>query len=230
MQKFLEIPRDKLLAIAKKLDVDIPKTITSKIDILNKIIDILDQRDRVSTIRMLGVEGRDGKVYEVVYQGKRCALKQFKPEKSKKDIQKEAKFLELASSHGISPKVYCVDLTRKYIISELLHETLFDRLKHQNGKMSLPQQQQLIGILDKLDQIEVYHGDPSPLNFMFDSKDRLYAIDYGFAKLSKNKKKSDMLLGFILQMKNIGIDVDHEYSLLKTHISNQDLKKCGLKA
>ena len=73
---------------------------------------------------------------------------------------------------------------------------------------------------------------------MFDSKNKMKVIDFGFGKeIDKDLIKKYgtqrpnmkfMVLGFILKMKGLGVDVNKEYSHLKSHIDVEELKKCSI--
>lgn len=190
-------------------------------------------------INSIGIEGRDGKVSLVSFKGKKYALKQFRTSKPSEEIKKEINFLEKASKEGISPKIIHYDLKEKYIIMDLLENSLFDVLRMTNGIMSVFQQREFVKLNEKMDQIGIYHGDPSPLNFLFDKKNKLKVIDFGFSEYidkkfiqkhnSKTPNQKFMLLGFILKMKSLGVDVDNNYNYIKRYIDKSDLEKCGIK-
>ena len=111
-----------------------------------------------------------------------------------------------------------------------LGETLFDRLKRANGVMSEADQNRFVEIVDRLDSIGVYHGDPSPLNFLYDDTGVMKIIDFGFGKKLKTGEKSDrnaMFLGFLLKMKEIGIPPEM-YSIIKKQVPKPYLEKCGI--
>lgn len=198
----------------------------------------IDSR-QITKVKKLGVEGKDGTVWLIKYKPtisskpKEYALKQFKSRKSSGEIQREAELQIISSKVGISPRVIEVDILSKYIIMEYIEgDSLFDTLKKSNGAMSIHDQINFVKVIDKLDEIGVYHGDPSPLNFMYDKNKNLKIIDFGFGKkmdnTDPNKNRKSMLLGFILKMKQIGVNVDKNYSYIKKHIDSEDLKQCGI--
>lgn len=198
--------------------------------------------ERYKRIKKIGSGGKDGTVYLVEFKkGKnieKYALKQFRMDKSPDLIQKEAKFLELCGKEGISPKIIEVDINSRFIVMDLMGESLFNVLKATDGIMSIYQQKEFVKIISKLDEIGIYHGDPSPLNFLFDPNYKLKIIDFGFGeKIDKDfiKKhgtntpnKKFMLLGFLIKMKSLGIDINRNYNYIKSQVDIEDLKKCGI--
>jgi tRNA A-37 threonylcarbamoyl transferase component Bud32 len=208
------------------------------VDLLNKKFE-LDHKNKYKKIKSLGVKGKDGNVFEVENQGKKYALKQFRKNKPIEMLKKEAEMLKICSKHGISPAIFEVDVASRFIVMDLLGSSLFDTLNSTKGIMSLYQQEEFVLLILKLDKIGIYHGDPSPLNFLFD-KDRLKVIDFGFSERIDKKfidkhntstpNQKFMLLGFILKMKSLGVDVDSNYSYIKRHISTEDLRRCGIKS
>jgi tRNA A-37 threonylcarbamoyl transferase component Bud32 len=202
----------KILTIDDKLDrKKIIKTIKERL-----FFDSVLQKD-YKIINQLGIDGKDGRVYKIKYKNdpKFYALKQFSNKKSIDQIRKEIIFLKEASLVGIAPKILTYNLDKKYIVMEMLEKTLFDFLKEKNGVMDEEIQKKFISVIKKLDKMGIYHGDPSPLNFMFDSGD-IKVIDFGMSELVNIKKHKTnepninfMLLGFILQMKTLGIDIDN---------------------
>ena len=193
---------------------------------------ILTETKSFTKMEQLGVKGKDGNVYKVLLNGTHYALKQFRKNKSDSLIEKESQLLQKCSTKNISPKVIETNLEQKYIIMELLDESLFDVLKKSNGVMTLYQQEEFISILKKLDKLGIYHGDPSPLNFMF-KEDKMKIIDFGFGseiddqfvKKYKTKKPNIdfMILGFILKMKEIGVNIKKNYSVLKTYLDKKTI-------
>lgn len=192
-------------------------------------------RNKYKIIDKLGHEGKEGTIYLVTKGKKEYAMKQFKQTKSENNIQKEAKLLKIAYKIGVAPKVYDVDLENKWIVMEKLNKSLFDILKENQGKLSKQYQKRMIEICKKLDEAEIYHGDPSPLNFM-EKDGQLYIIDFGFGSyidekyIQKNNTSkpniSFMILGFLLKIKDV-CDMNNFKELLKV-IPKQDIEKFGL--
>lgn len=207
------------------------------IKLLKKHFKIIDDQ-KFAKIRRLGIQGKEGTVWAIKYNNSRnpseFALKQFRHTKSSQEMVRESELQKIASRGGISPKVEEVDIFGKFIVMELVGgETVFDRLKKSNGVMTISEQKEFVQVIYKLDKLGVYHGDPSPLNFIYDDRKKLKIIDFGFGrKIQKGEKdlnKKTMLLGFILKMKEIGVDVDKNYSYIKDRIDKDDLVKCGIR-
>jgi serine/threonine protein kinase len=89
-----------------------------------------------------------------------------------------------------------------------LEYSLFDVIK-KNGKMTKKHQTDVIKILEILDKNKIFHGDVSPLNFMFDKNGKMYIIDYGMSKnidskfLKKYGNNSNIKLGLTVFILNI---------------------------
>ena len=122
-----------------------------------------------------------------------------------------------------------------------LNKNLFDVLKENKGHLSDYLQTEIIRIIMTLDNIKIFHGDPNPLNFMLDSNDKLYIIDYGFGKKIDDKlvKKHGthninmkfMILGLVLKLRDIfkpNIFGNISYSILNTYLSNDVKTKFGI--
>lgn len=178
--------------------------------------------DRYTQIEQLGEKGKEGTVYLVRDKRKKCdcAMKCFRKNKSSTALKKELQFQREASKHGICPDVYDYDTVSKYIVMEKMDTTLFSLLKRRKGVMATTYQKQMVNIFRKLDEIGIFHGDASPLNFMISGR-KLYIIDFGFAKcidttlIKKFKTKSPnmkfMIVGFILKMREIVPEARYEY-------------------
>ena len=183
----------------------------------------------------IGYEGKEGTVYNVKKGSKYYAMKKFKKDKSENKLKLESDLQKIASKENISPKIYDVDLENKYIVMDKLDKNLFDILKENNGKLSSKYQKRMIEIFKTLDKVNVYHGDPNPLNFM-EKNGELYIIDFGFGskiddkvcnKLkSKTPNLSYMPIGFLLKIKDV-CDTKNYPELLKC-ISKEDRIKFGL--
>lgn len=194
-----------------------------------------EKGERYTIIEKIGHEGKEGTIYSVKYGKKVLAMKQFKKTKSENNIIKEGELLKIASKLGVSPKVYDIDLENKRIVMEKLDKSLFDILKENRGKLESKYQKRMIEICEKLDKAGIYHGDPSPLNFMTKG-DELYIIDFGFGSkidekfIEKNRTSkpniSFMILGFLIKVKDV-CNVS-EYKELMKVLSKEDKKKFGL--
>lgn len=192
----------------------------------------MEKIDRYKIIENLGKKGKDGIVKLVLdthNNNKQMAMKCFRKNKNITDFTKEIYLQEIASKAGIAPKIRDADNISMYIVMEKLEKTLFEVLKENKGKMSISDQKQMVKIIDKLDECGVFHGDPSPLNFMYSKRGKLYVIDFGLSSyidsklIKKNNtscpNKKFMLIGFILQMRKfVGDSVRYEF--LEKVISN----------
>jgi len=186
-------------------------------------------------LEQLGNNGKEGQAFNIKVKSKYYALKKFKKAKSKNNILKEAQLQHTASLKGISPNIYECNLDKKYIIMDKLDTNLFKILRKNNGKLSIKYQKEIVRIINMLDKINIFHGDPNPANFMI--KDgKLYIIDYGFAKIIDQKlykklqttvpNKKFMLLGFILKCKDSFSNTNYTY--LKKYLNEDDINKFNL--
>jgi len=167
--------------------------------------------DKYTKFEQLGEKGKEGITYLVSdNRGKKYAMKTFRKGKSSATLEREYILQKKAAKVGVAPKIYDYDTVSKYIVMEKMDRHLF------NGKeINLTKEQQLtiLEIFDKLDQAGVFHNDINILNFMV-KKDRIYLIDYGFAreitpKLIKKlgtdiPNKKLMTLGIVMKLKELG--------------------------
>ena len=124
----------------------------------------------------------------------------------------ETTFQKIASKYDLSPKIKEIDTDNRFIVMEKLDFNLIDYIKKNKGVISTNVQRRIIEIINTLDKIKVFHGDPNPLNFMF-KKNKLYIIDFGFSKKIDitTKKEYDtlfvnkkfMILGLLIKLKEI---------------------------
>lgn len=173
--------------------------------------------DPYTVVKQLGSKGKDANVYLVRNsKGKLYARKQFRKNKNISAIKKEVDMQKIAASIKLSPKIIEYDLNKKYIIMQALDKNLFDLMKKKNGKISQKYQKEMLKIFKTLDQIGIFHKDPSPLNFMLDSKDDLYIIDFGMASnINKQKDGSNpnydqMTLGMLLKLRSVCPNVTYK--------------------
>jgi tRNA A-37 threonylcarbamoyl transferase component Bud32 len=186
----------------------------------------------------LGCKGKEGDVYLVKRNrsNREYAMKKFNSKKSGARIEQEAKLQKIGSQIGISPKIIEYDTDAKFIVMERLEQSLFDILKTQKTKLKIEQQKRIISIFKALDTIEVFHGDPSVLNFLVDKTGKLYIIDYGMAKKidnalikkhgTKNLNMKFMVLGLLVKLKEMFPEV--QYTYLMKFVSDSDKSKFGL--
>ena len=199
--------------------------------------------DKYVSIEKLGAKGKDGLVYLVECLDSKdskesktkYAMKTFRANKSSKSIKEEARLQKIAAKAGISPSIIEYDTVFNYIVMEKLDHNLLDIMKAQNKELTKTQQNQLIKIFKKLDEISIFHSDPNPLNFMM-KKNKMYIIDFGFAKEIDDKviKKygstpnlSLMTLGFILKLKGLGCPIT-SYQYMLSYLKQDDIEKFGL--
>jgi predicted Ser/Thr protein kinase len=153
----------------------------------------------------LGKKGKDGNLF-IVHRGNRSMIAKVFKNKNIEKIEAETFFLKKGYELGISPKTY--GYGNNYILMDRLEYSLFDVIK-KNGKMTKKHQTDVIKILEILDKNKIFHGDVSPLNFMFDKNGKMYIIDYGMSKnidskfLKKYGNNSNIKLGLTVFILNI---------------------------
>ena len=177
-------------------------------------------------VRQLGKPGKEGVVYLVTNGYDKYAMKTFRKTKSGATLEKEAFYQHVASKKGISPRIIEYNPDDKYIIMELLDKTLMEIIEAQKG-LSKSQQEQILQLYKKLDEVGVMLNDANPLNIM-EKNGRLYAIDYGFAKFTSHKDFKDyeypneqlMPLGLMLWLKDCckSTDVLRSLTVIKNAI------------
>lgn len=226
-----------------KNPIKIKSAIKKKVASVKKVRFVLKEKPQNQTklgtkyarIKTIGYEGREANVMEVKDDsGKTYAMKIYKPEISKQLMEKEVDVLKRLEARGITPKIIDHNLKERYIVMEKLDETLYDRINKNKGVLDDSIQKKMIKIFDILDEEKVFHGDASPLNFMF-KKDKLYIIDFGFSKmitpavikeLKTTKPNHEiMTLGFIIKVKD-HIPITTMKTLLKC-VPKDQLVKCG---
>ena len=137
--------------------------------------------DCYKIIKQLGDKGKEGVTYLVVdNKGKEYAMKTFKKNKSSRILKHEVNMQDRASKAGIAPIIIDVNTVGKTIVMEKMDCHLIERRK--SKKLTIKQQQNIIVIYKKLDQVGVFHGDSNILNYMYKGN-KLYIIDYGFSKI-----------------------------------------------
>jgi len=187
------------------------------------IKDIRNKKHELYKIgKQIGNEGKDAKVYEVIVNGNKYALKQYKKSKSSSKIRKEADMQIKLSKRGISPDVIDVDLERKYIIMKKLTGHLFT--DEAGTIIKKKHQEQLYRIYNIMDDEKIFHSDVNPLNYML-KNDKVYVIDFGMSivinnslikKLNTDTPNTDiMTLGITLKMKSLNYD-PYSYKYLQT--------------
>ena len=168
----------------------------------------------------LGMRGKEGLVTEVKIRGKTYAKKQFKLNKSPRELEREVRLQRIAAAGGVSPNILEFNLHSKYILMEKLSKNLFEILTQKNGKMTKKLQKEILKIFKRLDRIGIFHKDPNPLNFMLDNDGNLFIIDFGFAqeidpkKHGKSPNQNQMTLGLLIKFQKFFPSQD--YSILKS--------------
>jgi tRNA A-37 threonylcarbamoyl transferase component Bud32 len=195
-----------------------------------------DKTNKYLIDKKIGHQGKEGTIYKVKKEGgkKEYALKQFSKSKSSNNLEKEANFLKIAGNAEISPKMIEYNLDKKYIVMDLLDKSLFDILKENKGKISIEYQKRIIEICKLLDKLGIFHGDPSPLNFM-EKDGKLYIIDFGFSKeinddilqkVGKHPNLKVIPLGFMVKIKEVCNPKN--FPELMKYISKEDKVQFGL--
>ena len=195
----------------------------------------VSKNKKYSIVSQIGNKGKEGTTYHVKNsKGHDFAMKTFRGNKSISNLKHEAELQKKAADNKLSPKVIEVDEINKYIIMDLCETNLFDLLKKTNGVITEYVQDEIVKIIKSLDKIGIFHGDPNPLNFMFRG-DKLYIIDFGFAKkIDENLIKSYngvkklnhkfMILGFMLKVKELfkQLNPNLQFSILRDEISPKE--------
>ncbi len=221
-------------------DCDILTKGLSRSEIIAKLTALFKQQipdSKYTRLEQLGKKGKEGTVFLVKdKRGKKHAMKVFSKSKSEKNLEREAILLKKASEFKISPSMLDYNLSDNYIVMEKLEKSLFDYIKENKGKLSSKIQNEMINIFKTLDKIKVFHADPNPLNFMFDSKGDLKIIDFGFAKPIDDKMTREhgtenvnmkfMPLGFILKMSQFVPATS--FTVLLKYVSAEDKEKIGI--
>lgn len=242
--KILEtISHTELKEISKEMKIDVFKTKKETISNIVKHLKKYERHkkkniDRFEKIKKLGNNGKDGITYLVIEKKteKYYAMKTFKKNKSENKILQEYELQKIASSFGISPKVYEVDTIDNYIIMEKMDSHLLQKMRKRNGKLTKTEQKSIIKIFKKLDEAKIFHADVNILNYMY-KDNKLYIIDFGMSKKIDDKliKKlctdkpnlKIMTLGFILKLKELG-SPSESYEYLLRYVSKEDIKKFGI--
>ena len=225
--------KSELIVISKKYQIN-PKNKTKnqlKEEIIEKYYE--KQKNKYTQIKQLGQSGKEGTVYLVKYRKNEYALKQFRQHKVIENIEKEANIQKICAKHCISPKIKETNPVYKYIVMEKMDYSLLNLIKKYNGRIPKKYQQEIINIVDKLDNINIFHGDPNPANFMI-KNNKLYLIDYGFAKKiddkliekhgTKTPNKRFMIIGLLIQLKETYGGNFVQCDLLRQQINEENRK------
>jgi tRNA A-37 threonylcarbamoyl transferase component Bud32 len=121
--------------------------------------------------------GGDGKIYLV---SRTKVMKQWRLNKNVDKIRMESAFQQRAAAFGVAPEVFEVrpDADGRWgMVMERMSHTLMDEIRRDNG-LSEHWQHEIIRVLRTLDDLRIFHGDLSPINFMV-NENKLYVIDFG---------------------------------------------------
>ena len=140
--------------------------------------------------KQIGESGKEGTCYIVnnIITSENYAMKQFKPMKSKAKFDIEVLFQRRAGILGLAPKVVDVMYDPPRIVMEIMNRTIEQVIKDQNGILTEDQQNDIISLCEKLDENNIYHCDPNPLNLMEGIDGKFKWIDYGMS-IDINVKK-----------------------------------------
>ena len=159
------------------------------------------------------IKGSESFINEGVFIGKNILIKVRKPKKYRnfnldynlrlQRLRIESKMFKSALNHDIIvPGLYGVDLVS---FSMLIEKIEGENLGYLMSNLSLNENQFLVlniftkfgEIVAKLHNIEIIHGDLTPLNILIDKENSMFIIDFGLAFYSNEIKDKAMDL-FIL--------------------------------
>ena len=143
--------------------------------------------------KQLGESGKEGTCYRVINNltNEEFAMKEFKPKKSNKKFDSEVSYQRKAGELGIGPKVIGVMYYPPRIVMEMMNRTIEQVIKDQNGILTDDQQNDIISLCKKMDENNIYHCDPNPLNLMEGFDGKFKWIDYGMTKDINVKKHTN---------------------------------------
>ena len=193
--------------------------------------------DKYTKIKQLGNKGKEGITFLVKNKNNNeFAMKTFKKTKSSNTLKLEYSLQKIASSVGVSPRVVEYDTVSKYIVMEKMTDHLVDVIQKQKCILNKSQQLQIIDIYEKLDKVNVFHGDSNILNYML-KDNKIYIIDFGFSKeineklIAKLGTKTPnlhiMTLGFIIKLKELKFN-PISWKYLKKYIPTENLIKFNI--
>jgi tRNA A-37 threonylcarbamoyl transferase component Bud32 len=229
--------RDELLTLAQKYKV-LPRRL-KKAELAEAIYNAywLKEAKKYPKKSNLGKPGKEGTVYQTTYRRKDYALKQFRPTKVIGNIYKEAELQQQAAKKGIAPKVIAINPVEKFIVMEKMDRSLMDVIKKYRGKIPQKYQKQIIHLIENLDKVRIFHGDPNPMNFM-EKDGRFYIIDFGFAKPVDQKLITElasdfpnqkfMYIGLLIQFKEIFGGNFVDCKLIRNKINKEERERLGI--
>ena len=190
--------------------------------------------DKYKKHKIIG-QGKEGTTY-LVTDGKNreFAMKTFRSTKSINRMENEIVLQKIASKAGIAPKIFTVDKVEKFFVMEKMDSHLTEEIKKKG--LSLKWQKEILAVLEKLDNIKVFHNDANLSNFML--KDgKIFMIDYGFAKaitpelVKKLKTETPnvtlMTVGLVLKLRELGVSEKSFSYILKRMPEKYRLKLNG---
>jgi predicted Ser/Thr protein kinase len=176
-------------------------------------------------LQKLGNRGSEATTYLLRRGNTDFAIKKFH-EKSPKGIYKEGLLQTMGWNGGVSPKVF--EIRKDSLVMEKMDTSFIEYLRDNSGYIHPELQHRIISIINRLDDLGVYHNDPNPCNFMFRNGE-LYIIDYGYSELiteemikkfgTKNMNTSFMLIGLVLRIRELFKDNTLTYPILNKKIN-----------
>lgn len=231
-----------LKKMATKMDLPLRRSKTEMIEDISKAFGEYEEYkheklDKYSRHKQLGEKGKEGTTYLVTdHSGKEYAMKTFRKGKSSSKLYNEYSLQKKAGKAGVAPRVHDYDTVGKWILMEKMDSHLYEYLNKSQGILTKKQQERLLEIFRKLDEINVFHNDANLCNYMIKNGE-IYLIDYGFAKeiTPELKKKLGtetpnsklMLIGLILKLKECKCP-EKSYKYLIRHINKEDQTKFNL--
>jgi len=240
--KLKNIPFPTLKQLAQEMDIAPTR---SRQELIDKMTDCFkeyeaykaEKIDKYTIKEQLGEKGKEGTTYLVVTpNGQEYAMKTFRKHKSTSTMKQEVKLQKIAGEAGIAPEVIDKDLISKTIVMTKMDYHLIDAMKKQKGLLRQTQQQQIIAIYKKLDEIGVFHADANILNYMF-KDNKIYIIDFGMSKPidealikklgTTTPNLTIMTLGLTLKLKELGCPAD-SYKTLRKYLSQENIEQFKL--
>jgi tRNA A-37 threonylcarbamoyl transferase component Bud32 len=141
----------------------------------------------------LGKTGKEGTTFLIYIGSKEYANKTFNKSKSFKKIIKEAEMQQQVANYGLAPPVLGVNSgVPRSIIMDKMEDTLPGIIQKQKGVLSKKQQKAIFNLFKKMDNTNILHNDPNPLNVMVTGDNQWKLIDFGFSKKLNKKTSSNI--------------------------------------
>ena len=133
--------------------------------------------------RTSGVQGKEGLTKLYTIDGIEYAIKLFKKRKSADKLKTEFDLQNEAAQVGVAPEAYYFDPKQKFIVMRKLKSTILEALdEREPRRLSREEEDRVIDIFHKLDEAGIMQNDGNPRNLMLDFDNKIYVIDFGFAK------------------------------------------------